>query len=143
MLEVGEIDQQTFDDTVEGLDIDSKIESYCYVVRNLEAQAEAFKKEKDRLAERERIAKNGIERLKANLLMCLQAVDKKKVDAGTFTVSRSVSKSVKIFDETGIPEEFLVYQPAKIDKTSIAKALKEGKVVAGAEFEEKENVRIR
>lgn len=143
MLELGEIDQQTFDDTVEGLELDTKIENYCKIIKNLEAQAKAFKEEKDRLAEREKAAKNGVTRLKETLLMSLQALDITKVDAGTFTVSRSKSKSVKIVDETWLPEKFLIYQPAKIDKTAITKAIKEGEEVAGAEMEETEYVRIR
>lgn len=143
MLEAGEIDQQLFDDTIEGLDIDTKIENICKVIKNLEAQAKAFKEEKDRLAYREKAAKNGVTRLKESLLMSMQALNKKKVDAGVFSVSRSTTKSVVIFDETGVPEEFLVYQPAKIDKAAVAKAIKEGQVVAGAELEESEYIRIR
>lgn len=143
MLEEGTIDEQTFKDTIESLDVDTKIENICYVIKNLEAQAEAFKKEKDRLAERERVAKNGIQRLKDSLILHLNMTKKTKVNAGLFTVSKSKSKSVKIFDETGIPEEYLIYQPAKIDKIGITKALKEGRIVSGAEFEEKETVRIR
>ena len=143
MLEAGEIDKAVYDDTLEGLDIDTKVENICKVIRNLDAQAKAFKEEKDRLAEHEKVAKNGVTRLKESLLMYMQACDKKKLDAGTFTVSRSKSTSVKIFDETGVPEEFLVYQPATIDKTAVAKAIKAGQVVAGAELEEREYVRIR
>lgn len=143
MLESGEIDEQAFKDTIDGLDIDGKVESICYVFKNLEAQADAFKKEKDRLAERERITKNGMARLKQSLLDYLHATDKKKVDAGVFTVTRSTSKSVKVYDETGIPEEFLIYQPAKIDKVALGKALKEKKIIEGAELEETEYVRIR
>lgn len=142
-LELGEIDQQTFDDTLESLDIDTKVENICKVIRNLEAQAKAFKEEKDRLAEREKSVKNGVARLKESLLFSLQSLDRNKVEAGIFTVSRSKSKSVKIIDETWLPEQFLIYQPAKIDKAAIAKVLKDGEEVAGAELEETEHVRIR
>lgn len=142
-LEEGCIDKQTFNDTIESLDVSTKVENICYVIKNLEAQAEAYKKEKERLAERERIANNGINRLKESLLTHLTMTNKKKVNAGVFTVSKRISNSVKVFDETGIPEEYLIYQPAKIDKRGIAKALKDGVVIQGAELESKESITIR
>lgn len=143
LLEAGEIDQKLFEDTLEGLGYDDKIENICKVIRNLEAQANAFKEEKNRLAEREKIANNGVKRLKESLLCSMQTLNKKKVDAGVFTITRQASKSVKIIDETWIPEEYLIYQPAAINKSAIAKALKDNVQVAGAELEESEYVRIR
>ena len=50
LLESGDIDETAFADTLEAMDVDTKIENICKVIRNLDADAKAFKEEKDRLA---------------------------------------------------------------------------------------------
>ena len=67
-LEAGEMDEQAFTEAVDSIGLDKKIESICGVLRNLEAEAEAFKAEKERLAARERTARNAVDRLKAYLV---------------------------------------------------------------------------
>lgn len=64
MLENGDIDETIFNDTLESLDIDTKIENVCKMIRNLEQRALMFKTEKDRMSDRQRVAKNGVKRLK-------------------------------------------------------------------------------
>ena len=124
MLESGEIDEQTFNDTVEALDVDTKIENICKMIRNLEADATAYKAEKDRLAAKEKTANNAVDRLKENLLNHLLTLDKKKVSAGTFTVSVGKSKSLNVIYEDMLPEQFFIPQPPKIDKVGITKMVR-------------------
>ena len=143
MLENGEIDEQVFNDTLDGMDIDTKIENICKVIRNLDANATAYKAEKDRLAAKEKAAKNGIERLKESVLNYMLTVNKKKVEAGVFTVSSGVSKSVEIIYEDMLDEKFFIPQPDKVDKTAITKAIKAGEEVSGARLVEKPFVTIR
>lgn len=143
LLESGEIDEKTFNDTLEGMDIDTKVENICKVIRNLEAKASACKAEKDRLAAKEKAANNGVTRLKESLLNYMLTVDKKKVEAGTFAVSKGTSKSVEIIYEDMLDEKFFIPQPDKIDKTAITKAIKAGEEVAGARLVEKPYVTIR
>lgn len=143
LLESGEIEEQTFNDTLEGMDIDTKVENICKVIRNLEAKAAACKAEKDRLASKEKTANNGVARLKESLLNYMQTVDKKKVEAGTFSVSKGISKSVEIIYEDMLDEKYFVPQPDKIDKTAITKDIKAGEEVAGARLVEKPYVTIR
>ena len=142
LLESGEIDEQTFSDTLEGMDIDTKVENICKVIRNLEAKAAACKAEKDRLAAKEKAANNGVIKLKESLLNYMETVNKKKVEAGTFSVSKCISKSVEIIYEDMLDEKFFVPQPDKIDKTAITKAIKAGEEVAGANIVEKPYIRI-
>lgn len=143
MLESGEIDEAIFNDTMDAMGVAEKAENICKMIRNLDAKATAYKDEKDRLAKRQSECENAIKRLKESLLNHLNAVDKKKLDAGLFTVSKSKSTSVKITDESKIDEFFLEPQPPKILRTEISKALKSGVEVDGAELVENEYVRIR
>ena len=41
MLSYGEIDEQTFNDTLESIGADDKINDYCIVIRQLKADAES------------------------------------------------------------------------------------------------------
>ena len=143
LFEDGEIDEQTLNDTLEGMGVEEKVENICKVIRNLDAKASALKAEKDRLAKKQSVCEHGVKRLKESLLNHLNSLDKKKVDAGVFTVSKSSTKSVKITDESAIDEFFLEPQPPKINKAEIGKALKNGIKVRGAELVDSEYVRIK
>ncbi len=143
MFEGGEIDEQVLADTLEGMGLNEKVENICKVIRNLDAKATAFKEEKDRLAKRQSECENGVKRLKNSLLECLTSLDKQKIEAGLFTVSKSKTKSVKIINESELDEFFLKPQPPKIDTTGISKALKSGIEVKGAELVDSEYIRIR
>lgn len=142
LLESEEIDQETYNDTLESMDADTKLENVCKVMRNLEAQAEAYKAEKLRLAEKQKVTENSISRLKESLLNFLQVTGNKKVQQGLFTISRSPIKSVVVEDLSKLPTEYIkVKQEA--DKTALAKALKAGEELEGARLEEREYVRVK
>lgn len=123
--------------------IDNKIEAICKILRNTEARAEMFKAEKARLASRQSALNNRAERLKQYILFAMQRLGHKKIDVGTFSISRSASKSVAITHLSQLPEAFLEPQPPKPLKTEIAKALKAGKEVPGAMLCDNEFLRIR
>lgn len=144
LLEDGDIDEQTFNDSLESLMIDDKVESICKVIRNLEAQAAAFKEEADRLAKKKQTAENGVKRLKESLVnFMVTTKNTKKITAGLFTVSLGSTKAVEVTDETALPECYLTPQPPKVDKTSIGAALKAGAEVPGAALKENYHVRIK
>lgn len=143
MLESGDIDEEIFNDTLESMDVDTKIENICKVIRNLDADAKAYKEEKDRLASRQKVAENGVQRLKQSLVTYLSTVQKKSLQAGIFKVSLGTSEKVRILYEDMLPEEYLKQQPPKVDTAGIKAALKEGKAVEGAEIEQSLYVTIR
>lgn len=143
LLESGDIDEQVFKDSVEGMCIDDKLENICKVMRNLESKAAAYKAEIDRMNARKKTLENSVQRLKDSMLNYMLVSNAKKVEAGLFTVSLGQSKSVYVWDEARLPEEYLIPQPAKVDKTAISKALKAGESVDGAEFAESPFVTIR
>ena len=137
------IDEQTFKDTLEAIGTEEKIEGYCQVIKNLQADLDMFKAEADRIADRMKPIKNNIDRMKESLLAFLKASGQDKVKAGTFAVSIGTSKATNILDEALIPTEYKTPQPDKIDKTAIKKAIESGVEVAGAEIIINEGVRIR
>ena len=143
LLESGEIDETVFNDTLEGLDIDTKIENICKVIRNMEADAKAFKEEKDRLAQRQKTAENGVARLKESLLNYLIVSENKNVDAGTFKVSYRETDKLNVQSEDNIPAEYLIPQPPKVDSAGLKKYIKMGAEVDGVIVEKSPYVTIR
>lgn len=143
MLQAEVIDEQVVKDTIEGMGADEKVENYCKIIRQFEADAEAYKLEKTRFADKQSQAEKNIKRLKDNLLMFLTATQQEKIKSGVFTVAKSKSKAVNIIDETLIPIAFLKPQPPKVDKTAIKKAISDGIEVSGAEIITNESVRIK
>ncbi len=143
LLQGEEIDEQTYLDTLEAIGAEEKVENYCKVLKELQADFDKFKAETDRLATRMKTTNNGIDRMKDSLLSFLKGSGQEKVKAGTFTVSIGVSKQTNIIDERLIPAEFRTPQPDKLDKTAIKKAIESGINVLGAEIITNESVRIR
>lgn len=143
LLQSGDIDEQVFEDTLEGIGTEEKIEDYCEVIASLTADSDNFKAEIDRMTARKRAIDNNVKRMKLALLNFLNSSGQTKAKGGTFTVSISKSQAVNIFNENAIPESFLISQPPKIDKIGIKKALKEGEDVPGATIIINEGVRIR
>jgi hypothetical protein len=142
LLENEEIDEQTYNDTIEALEVSEKVEAICCVIKNFEAQAQAVKVEKDRLAKRQKTFENRVERLRDSLIYHLQTTNQAKVKTKLFNVALSSSKSLKVVDETMIPQEYLIPQPDKIDIAGMKKAIKDGAEIFGVEFEENPSLRI-
>lgn len=143
LLEEGEIDEEVYADSVESMCVDGKIENICKMMKTLEGKANMYKTEIDRMNARKKTIENNIQKLKDSLLRYMVLTEEKKVEAGVFSVSLGKSKSVNVWDETRLPEEFLIPQPAKIDKAAISKALKAGEIIDGAELTESSHVTIR
>lgn len=143
LLTNDEIDEQTFKDTLEGMGVEEKLESYCKVIRQLEADAEMLKAEKERIEKKKKTVDNSIDRMKKAVMEFMKASGSTKSTAGTFTVALSTSKAVNILDESKIPVRFLVEQAPKIDKSSIRAELMSGAEIEGCELQINEGVRIK
>ena len=143
MLMSGDIDEDTYRDTIESLNIENKIENICKVIKNLTAEAEMYKVEKDRLSERQKTAENGIKRLKDSLLHYMLTTEQNKVKQGVFSVRINRSDSVSITDPLSIPTDYLKLSEPTINKAEIKKALKNGDEIPGAELVKNESIVIR
>lgn len=140
MLQADEIDEQAYNDTMEGIGADEKLEDYIYVIKQCEADNVAIKTEIDRLKANKEKNDKAIDRMKKAVIDFMNATGQKKAKAGTFNLSLRKSESTVITDETKIPSEYLIPQPPKVDKTAIKKAIKLGVKVDGAVIEIKESV---
>lgn len=133
MLVTGEIDQQVFNDTIESIGSDEKINSYCIIIRQLQADAEACKRERKRLDGRVKCFENGQSIMKEALDSFMTATGRDKAKTDKFTLYHTTSKAIEITDLSAIPDEYI--KPRKEDdvkKSEIAKAIKDGKAVSGA-----------
>lgn len=118
---------------------DTKIEHIGLFIKNLLSDAEAYKKEKDSFAQKEKAAKTKAENLKDYLDRTLDGETFKSTRVN-MTYRRSVS--VEIIDPDAIPERFLKFSVA-VDKDGAKRALKAGETVPGAELVEKRNLQIK
>lgn len=142
LLEAGDIDEQTFNDTFEAMGADEKVESCCKVLRQLEADTAMYAAEVERLERAKKSVEANAKRLKGEIYNFYLASGSRKIKAGTFAVSARKSKYLELADDAAIPDEYLKVT-VKPDKTAIKAALESGVVIAGAEIKERESVQIR
>lgn len=143
LLQAEEIDEQTVADTMEAMGADEKLESYCKLIRQFEADAAALKTEKDRIADKQKTVENSITRMKTAIAEFMHAQNIEKSAAGIFNIALSKSKAVNITDENKVPARFLVEQAPKIDKAAIRAELMAGGEIEGCELKINEGVRIK
>lgn len=118
-----------------------KIENIGLYIKNLEAEKEAVKHEKDNFADREKRLGKKIESLKGYLGYALQG---QKFSTPKVAVSFRKSESVLIKNESLIPDEYCeLTTTRKPNKKTIKDALKEGKELMGVELLEKQNIQIK
>lgn len=142
MHENGEIDVQTYKDTIESLGMETIVEEHVKMIRNAESNAEKLIEESDKLRAKAEAEKKKAETAKKLVINFLDAIQEKKISAGIFRVSKCVSKSVDITDISVMSEKYLVPQPPKADKKAILADLKSGKEISGAKLKESAYLRI-
>ena len=122
---------------------DAKIEGVVCWIKDLKAESEALKAEKQALADRQKSAENKAESLKKWLAFALNG---QKFSSPKAAVSFRKSQSVEITDINALAmenDDLIIYQEPKPDKTAIKKAIKDGRTVNGAELVENVNVIIK
>ena len=141
-----DLDPEVMKDTLDSIEdaIENKAENIAKLVRNLESDVSAYKEEEDRLKTKRQATENKVKWLKTYLEDNMKLTGKTKFKSGMFNFSiQKNPASVNITDERIIPDEFLIQQPPKVDKTSLKEALKSGIEVPGAELKQTEGLRIR
>lgn len=115
---------------------DAKIENVACWIKELKAEAEAIKAEKQKLADRQKAAENKEESLKKWLAY---ALDGKKFNTAKCAVSFRNTESVEV-TEQGLEnlmkghDELLTYKTPEPNKTAIKQAIKDGLVVDGVQL---------
>ena len=119
---------------------DEKLENLALWYKDLIAEANALKEEKEAFAEREKVANNKAESIKNYLSFVLNGENFKTTKCA---LSFRKSEKTVIDDIYSIPENFLKYSEPKADLTEIKKAIKNGEEIKGAHLEETQNIQIK
>lgn len=138
-METGEIIDPARLDELQ-MDRDTKIENIACWIKNLKADAEALKAEKDALAGRQKAAENKMESLKKYLSGYLAG---QKFQTPKVAISFRKVSSVNVIDMSLLPKKFLRYADPTPDKTMIKNAIKAGNDVSGAEIVEGQSMTIK
>ena len=134
-LETGEvIDTERLDAL--NMERDAKVENVVLWIKDLMAEANAIKTEKQKLAERQKVAENKAESLKKWLVYALH---RKKFSTAKCAVYFKNTESVEVTEE-GLEvlmkehDELLTYKTPEPNKKAIKDAIKDGLSVAGVQL---------
>ena len=118
-----------------------KIENVALWIKNLQADALAYKAEKDAFAARQKAAENKVESLKAYLV---SALDGQKFSTAKCAVSFRKPEAVQVDDVNSIPAEWIRTKTTiEPDKTAIKAAIKAGQEITGCKLVENTSVQIK
>ena len=143
-IELGE-DTEELESVLNNLndEIEDKAENIAKLIKNYEADIEAFKTEEKRIAERRRTLENIVKRLKEYLFNNMKLTNKTKFKKGTFSFNIVKNPpSAEITNADIISSDYKVLTET-IDKKAILTDLKKGKDVQGAILKQSESLRIR
>lgn len=120
---------------------DKKLESIGLWIKNLNADAEAYKKEKEAFAEREKAAKNKSDSLKRYLTEVLAG---QKFSTEKIAISFRNTQVSVIAEGVKLPEEYIRRKVTEEpDKVAITAALKAGKMIDGCALQTNTSIQIR
>lgn len=124
---------------------DQKIENIALWVKNLEADAKAYKDEKDSFAQKQKVAENKAKSLKAYLSRFLAGTAYKSTKVN---ISFRASKAVDVFNMDALMRYddcdcYLKYAEPTADKTAIKEAINNGVEIPGCRIVENQNIQIK
>lgn len=137
--ETGEI----IDDRIGELQMEreQKLENIALWIKNLQADAKAFKAEKEAFEMRQKSAEKKIASLSRYLTENLNG---EKFSTTKCAVSFRRSESLEVFDESIVPKKYLTKKVTFApDKDTIKALLKSGKKVGGCRLVQKQNPQIK
>ena len=138
-VETGEIfDEDRFEEL--SLTRDAKIENICLWIKNLKAEAEALKAEKDAFAARQKAAENKMNSLKKYISNYLEGT---AFESAKVKVSFRPSEALDIEEGADIPEEYLKFKEPDVDNVALKKAVKAGLQIAGVQIIQNQNIQIK
>lgn len=145
------VDDQVLKDTLEAVqgEYEVKLEAYCKIIRNLEADVDALKNEADRLTAKRKTLEANVDRLKKAMFDSMKATKTDKVKGTLFTVAiqKNGGKTPVIVADDAttdkLPDELVIYTE-KPNLDAIREALEAGKTVDGFTLGERgESLRIK
>ena len=130
-------------------DIEFKLEGYCKVIKNFEADIAGLKAEEERLANRRKTLENRIKTMKEAMKSAILAVkpDEPKIKTALFSFAVQNNAPSVVIDEQyieNIPTEYLKFAEPEINKKKLGEDLKAGVAPEGiAHLETSSSLRIR
>lgn len=125
------------------VEIEEKCDNYGKMIRNLEADVEAFKNQEKIFNKKRKSAENKVKWLKQNLQASMEQTGRKKVktDLFSFNIQKN-APSLEITNENNIDDSYYVIE-RKLNKRELLNDIKEGLIVDGVELKQSESLRIR
>ena len=154
LMEEGELDQETLRDalTVSKEELGIKLDAYTKVIKEIEAENDAIKKEIERLTAKKKSNENHIDSMKDAMKFAVLTAEPetKKVKTTLFSYGVQNNPPKVVMDEPyieNIPEKYLTQQEPVINKKLILEDLKSGVVLPDltgiAHLEQSSSIRIR
>lgn len=144
-----EIDEETGEilngEELDLLEIEHKLKlrNCVYYYKNKMAEAEALKKEKQKLAARQKAAERQAEWIKQYIAADLDGEDFKPDEDVTVKVTWRKSESVECDDIYKVPDEYLRHKEPELDKSKIKKAIRDGVDIDGCRIVKNNNIQIK
>ncbi|MEG0285028.1 MAG: siphovirus Gp157 family protein [Vagococcus sp.] len=141
-----ELDEKTLNDTLESIQepLEEKVDNTVGLLKSLKNDIDNFKKEEQDLKKRRQTIENNFKRVKEWSEYTLSTLDVDKLKGNKYELRlQKNSVSVSIPDESKVPEQYLIPQPPKINKSEIKEDLKNGDEYDWAELIQTESLRYR
>lgn len=146
LLEIEELDEKTYNDTLEILSLELKEKSGNIIkfINNFISENEVLDLEIKRLSELKKIRENKLNNLKKYITICMQNLNLKKIETAFGNLSFRKSESLEIINSDEIPSEYKTIEiNEKIDKVLIKKDIKSGKIINGVSLKINMNLQIK
>lgn len=139
-LQEMDIDDKTFEDTLEGLsgDLEVKATNVALFIRNLEANADAIKAAEKSMADRRKAVEAKVDRIRQYLLDNMLRTGISKIECPYFVLSvRKNPPAVEVLNQDLISTDFFDIpepSPPILNKNRLKDALKAGEIIEGAKL---------
>lgn len=123
--------------------IEEKSDNYVKMIKNLDANVEAYKNQEKIFNKKRKTAENKISWLKKNLQASMEQTGRKKVKTELFTISiQKNTPALDITSEDNIGDEYYKVERT-LNKKDLLKDIKEGLIIDGVGIKQTESLRIR
>lgn len=123
--------------------IEEKSDNYVKMIKNLDADVEAYKNQEKIFNKKRKTAENKIAWLKKNLQSSMELQGRKRVETELFTISiQKNTPSLDITSEENIGDEYYKIERT-LNKRDLLNDIKEGLIIDGVGIKQTESLRIR